>query len=40
MKRRYYGMLLAAVVAAGAMGATTQAAELTDTESATEFTRL
>lgn len=38
MKRRYYGMLLAAVVAAGAMGATTQAAELTDTESATEFT--
>ena len=32
MKKKYYGILLAAVIAAGTMGVTAQAAELADTE--------
>lgn len=31
MKKKYYGILLAAVIAAGTMGVTAQAAELADT---------
>lgn len=38
MKKKYYGMLLAAVVAAGTMGVTAQAAELTAMEGVTELT--
>lgn len=30
MKKKYYGILLAAVIAAGTMGVTVQAAELAD----------
>ena len=36
MKKKYYGILLAAVIAAGTMGVTAQAAELADTEKLTE----
>ena len=36
MKKKYYGILLAAVIAAGTMGVTVQAAELADTEKLTE----
>lgn len=36
MKKKYYGILLAAVIAAGTIGVTAQAAELADTEKLTE----
>ena len=35
MKKKYYGILLAAVIAAGTIGVTAQAAELADKENST-----